>query len=265
MTFGTGKWHNGEASWLRAFQRGRTVMFGGMSDHTKVPVRDLGADGRLLPPRTATNFSSELFADSAIDFLKGHSGPATVLRLRRLHRAARSTPTAARVPASVLRATAAAAPELPAAAPVRQRRDEGRARREPRRLAAHRDDGPRPTRRVLRHDHAPRCADPPRARGPRRDRTRRGHDRRLRGRQRPGDRQPWPARQAERLRAQHAGAADDRRPRDRRRPRGPRLHLPPRPLPDDPRPGGRGAGRHARRRVAAAGPRTARLVGARRC
>jgi arylsulfatase A-like enzyme len=46
VTFGTGKWHNGEASWLRAFQRGRTVMFGGVSDHTKVPVRDLGADGR---------------------------------------------------------------------------------------------------------------------------------------------------------------------------------------------------------------------------
>ena len=51
-------------------------MFGGMSDHTKVPVRDLDADSRLLPPRTVTTFSSELFADSAIDFLKGHSGPA---------------------------------------------------------------------------------------------------------------------------------------------------------------------------------------------
>lgn len=69
-TFGTGKWHNGEASWLRAFQRGRTVMFGGMSDHTKVPVRDLAADGTLTPQRIATTFSSELFADSVIDFLR---------------------------------------------------------------------------------------------------------------------------------------------------------------------------------------------------
>ncbi|BCS35893.1 choline-sulfatase [Luteitalea sp. TBR-22] len=75
-TFGTGKWHNGEASWLRAFQRGRTVMFGGMSDHTKVPVKDLGADGRLTPVRVATTFSSELFADSVIDFLRSYKDPA---------------------------------------------------------------------------------------------------------------------------------------------------------------------------------------------
>ena len=26
-------------SWLRAFQRGKTIMFGGMSDHGKVPVQ----------------------------------------------------------------------------------------------------------------------------------------------------------------------------------------------------------------------------------
>jgi arylsulfatase A-like enzyme len=71
-TFGTGKWHNGQASWLRAFQRGKAVMFGGMSDHTKVPVRDLGPDGRLTAERTGERFSSELFADSAIEFLQAH-------------------------------------------------------------------------------------------------------------------------------------------------------------------------------------------------
>ncbi|WP_291981041.1 sulfatase-like hydrolase/transferase [Luteitalea sp.] len=76
VTFGTGKWHNGEASWLRAFQRGRTIMFGGMSDHTKVPVKDLGPDGTLTPRRIETTFSSELFANSAIDFLKAHTGAA---------------------------------------------------------------------------------------------------------------------------------------------------------------------------------------------
>lgn len=69
-TFGTGKWHNGQPSWLRAFQHGKTVMFGGMSDHSKVPVRDLGPDGQLTPERTGEKFSSELFADSAIEFLK---------------------------------------------------------------------------------------------------------------------------------------------------------------------------------------------------
>jgi arylsulfatase A-like enzyme len=75
-TFGTGKWHNGEASWLRAFQQGRTVMFGGMSDHALVPVKDLGADGQLTPARVETTFSSELFANSAIAFLQSHKGPA---------------------------------------------------------------------------------------------------------------------------------------------------------------------------------------------
>jgi arylsulfatase A-like enzyme len=74
VTFGTGKWHNGQASWLRAFQRGKTIMFGGMSDHTQVPVRDLGPDGRLTDERTGEKFSSELFADSAIKFLQQHDG-----------------------------------------------------------------------------------------------------------------------------------------------------------------------------------------------
>ena len=74
VTFGTGKWHNGEASWLRAFQRGQSVFFGGMSDHTRVPVRDLGPDGTLTPVRTGRKFSSELFADAAIRFLRSHDG-----------------------------------------------------------------------------------------------------------------------------------------------------------------------------------------------
>lgn len=73
-TFGTGKWHNGQPSWKRAFQRGKTIMFGGMSDHTKVPVRDLGPDGQLTAERVGEKFSSEMFADSAIDFLKSHDG-----------------------------------------------------------------------------------------------------------------------------------------------------------------------------------------------
>jgi arylsulfatase A-like enzyme len=72
VTFGTGKWHNGQASWLRAFQRGRNIFFGGMSDHTKVPVRDLGPDGKLTEVRPGEKFSSELFADAAIDFLRNH-------------------------------------------------------------------------------------------------------------------------------------------------------------------------------------------------
>lgn len=74
VTFGTGKWHNGQASWLRAFQQGEAVMFGGMSDHTKVPIRDLGPDGKLTAERIGRKFSSVLFADAAIRFLKHHKG-----------------------------------------------------------------------------------------------------------------------------------------------------------------------------------------------
>ena len=74
-TFATGKWHNGQASWLRAFQRGQALMFGGMSDHTRVPVRDLGPDGKLTEERWGESFSSELFADAAIRFLRSHKEP----------------------------------------------------------------------------------------------------------------------------------------------------------------------------------------------
>jgi len=74
VTFGTGKWHNGEASWLRGFQRGQSVFFGGMADHTRVPVKDLGPDGKLTAARAGEKFSSELFADAAISFLRSHDG-----------------------------------------------------------------------------------------------------------------------------------------------------------------------------------------------
>ncbi len=70
-TFATGKWHNGEESFQRAFQEGRRVFFGGMCDHTQVPLRDL-VEGTLTDPRTGDRFSSELFADAATEFLKEH-------------------------------------------------------------------------------------------------------------------------------------------------------------------------------------------------
>ena len=73
-TFATGKWHNGEESFLRAFDRARTVFFGGMADHTKVPLRDLVEPGKLSEERVGEGFSSEMFADAAIDFLKNYQG-----------------------------------------------------------------------------------------------------------------------------------------------------------------------------------------------
>jgi arylsulfatase A-like enzyme len=68
-TFATGKWHNGEPSFVRAFPGGRSVFFGGMADHTKVPVADV-RDGQVVNRRLAEKFSSEQFAGAAVDFLK---------------------------------------------------------------------------------------------------------------------------------------------------------------------------------------------------
>ena len=73
-TFATGKWHNGQPSFLRSFAIGRSVHFGGMDDHTRVAIQDLAADGTFTERRPAGRFSSEEFADRAIGFLE--SAPA---------------------------------------------------------------------------------------------------------------------------------------------------------------------------------------------
>src|SRR5262245_24338765 len=71
--FATGKWHNGQPSFLRAFPRGRSVFFGGMDDHTRVRVADV-QDGKVSNPRVAEKFSSEQFADAAVEFLESYRG-----------------------------------------------------------------------------------------------------------------------------------------------------------------------------------------------
>ena len=72
-TFGTGKWHNGEASFARSFAEGRSVFMGGMSDHDQVPVKDL-ANGEYSAARTAPRFSTEEFTEAALEFLDGQDG-----------------------------------------------------------------------------------------------------------------------------------------------------------------------------------------------
>ncbi len=69
QTFATGKWHNGQKSLTRSFQSGRALFLGGMSDHTRTPVVDLDG-GIVSAPRTASAYSSEAFADAAIQFLR---------------------------------------------------------------------------------------------------------------------------------------------------------------------------------------------------
>ena len=73
VTFGTGKWHNGQPSFVRSFAQAKKVFFGGMADHTRVPIADLGSDGTLHNKRSGEKFSSELFADAAAGFLKSHA------------------------------------------------------------------------------------------------------------------------------------------------------------------------------------------------
>ena len=75
-TFATGKWHNQRPSWLRSFKQGKSIMFGGMSDHTDVPVEDLGPDGKLKSGANQRKFSSRLFADNVIEFLENYEGEA---------------------------------------------------------------------------------------------------------------------------------------------------------------------------------------------
>lgn len=73
-TFATGKWHNGKASILRSFEQGENVFMGGMCDHTKVPLSDI-QDGQLISRGVKPDsFSSELFADAAVNYLNGRDG-----------------------------------------------------------------------------------------------------------------------------------------------------------------------------------------------
>ncbi|WP_276253097.1 sulfatase-like hydrolase/transferase [Halomontanus rarus] len=93
-TFGTGKWHNGQAAFNRCFDEGRNVFFGGMDNHWNVPVTDrhpldeypddrphrfLPGDDRGPKPVRQTyerhssgTHSSELFAETTVEFLTDH-------------------------------------------------------------------------------------------------------------------------------------------------------------------------------------------------
>ena len=96
VTFGTGKWHNGPASYARSFAAGAEIFFGGMEDHWNVPACDFDPSGeydvarpmirdpyhsnavqyRLGDHITPGKHSSELFAEAAIDFLAGYDSDA---------------------------------------------------------------------------------------------------------------------------------------------------------------------------------------------
>ena len=71
-SFIIGKWHNDRASLARAFNGGGAIFLSGMADHAKLPVYDFDPTRAYAKTneRIATKFSSELFADAAIEFLR---------------------------------------------------------------------------------------------------------------------------------------------------------------------------------------------------
>ncbi len=78
-TFGTGKWHNGRASFHRSFSDGGHIYFGGMHDpksggHFRAYLSDYDPEGLYDKSRVVEGYSTDLFAEAALDFLDRH-GP----------------------------------------------------------------------------------------------------------------------------------------------------------------------------------------------
>ncbi len=75
-SFATGKWHNGVHSFLPSFSSGSNLLFNGMSDHWFTPVYPFDPTGEY--PREscqlAEGFSTEIFGQSAIDFIRSRQG-----------------------------------------------------------------------------------------------------------------------------------------------------------------------------------------------
>lgn len=95
-TFGCGKWHNGRESYQRTFSEGDEIFFGGMADHWNVPFYHYDPTGKYdatlpeireplknntLTPRECDHIhpgrhSSEVLADTAVNFLRNYDGAA---------------------------------------------------------------------------------------------------------------------------------------------------------------------------------------------
>jgi arylsulfatase A-like enzyme len=75
-TFMTGKWHSSKKTFKRSFTGGSRIFFGGMSNHLQMPIHDFDPTGEYPKEklRIEKKFSSELFSDSAVDFLKNYRG-----------------------------------------------------------------------------------------------------------------------------------------------------------------------------------------------
>jgi len=73
QTFATGKWHNGASSFEKCFDEAEGVFFGGAArTHINVPVNRMIA-GLMVPYDAGETFSTDLFADAAIEFIEDQS------------------------------------------------------------------------------------------------------------------------------------------------------------------------------------------------
>ncbi len=68
-SFIVGKWHNGKGTLDKSFANGRSIYMGGMANHADFQVQDL-TDGKLSPKRDSGGFSSTVFADEAVKFIR---------------------------------------------------------------------------------------------------------------------------------------------------------------------------------------------------
>ena len=68
-TFIVGKWHNGKATLQQAFSDGKSVYMGGMVNHAEFKVQDF-KDNQLSLTRDSGGFSSEVFANEAVEFIE---------------------------------------------------------------------------------------------------------------------------------------------------------------------------------------------------
>lgn len=76
FTFGTGKWHNGKASYGRGFSSGAKILFNGMTgSQYKLPLFEFDSTGKYSDDhRYMLNdiHSSEVYAGAAIEFLQNY-------------------------------------------------------------------------------------------------------------------------------------------------------------------------------------------------
>ena len=76
-TFATGKWHSDLKSFNRSFEKGENIFFGGMhsyqtNGHVSPRLYHYDPAGDYAgEPFTGKKFSSEMFADAAVEFLQG--------------------------------------------------------------------------------------------------------------------------------------------------------------------------------------------------